>query len=398
MCGGATVLLVLFGTGVSTGGVSLPQVAADARLAVLGPRDGRPEAGRAALERIVELEAETADRWADRPNGPQLHLAALALAHAAAAEAVLDGLVPADALRDLERNRRACHAPVPSDAPLFAVDAFLADLREHRPEIYEAFEKAPGTRAAFVAALSRPGRAVWFDPREPEASVGQCLPRGAATAIRISARPHPAFDQPYFSTALFESFNTHNAPLLREMARDAAAGRVDRDDYITIVLAAEQITAANLLGVLRRHFAELDAAGLADDPRAWQVGNFPLFVPAPPTWRVRVRGFPHGIYGRFYDLGRLIELVRTGADYWEAAALSDRIAMREGELVTDDVPTRRARAALAAAGRGDPWLRLYYLLPGRARAWLSTVRGGESVAKVCRAVWRGRGGAFAAWF
>ena len=399
MCGGATVLLVLLGSGVSTGGVSLPQVAADARLAVLGPRDGRPEAARAALERIVGLENEIARRWNDRPGGPGFHLLALSLAHAAAAETSLDGVVPPGTLEDLRRVRRGCHTPVVSDAPLFSGPAFLSDLREHRPLLFEAFERVPQTRAVFVAALSCASRTVVFDPTETTLAPGQYRARGGIAYIRLSSRLRPEAAGPFLSVPIFEAFNTHNAPAVAALKDDAAAGRVDRDDYVRAEAALELLTAAHLLGVLRRHFRELTDAGFAGEPPDWQVNLFRLCVPPPPTWHVPTRvWYPHVAYGTAYDRLRISAQAEPDGDLWEASVLLDRVWFH-GQILEGD------RERLLEMGRrltrievADPWCVLHRHLPRPVRVWLSTVRGGESVAKVCRAVWRGRRGAVAAWF
>ena len=383
---GIIVASILLGGGTPTGGVPLPRVIADARLAVLGSRDGRVAEAGAASQRIEFLEDETARRWRENSAGPRAHLAALALAHAVAGEAQLASDFAPEVLDELQRAWFECHRTVPGEGGLFAASAFMADLREHRSAIDEALNKVPETRAVMVAALSQSRVGVRFDPTEPTTAPGQCLPGAGVSYIRLSSRlrPGPGADR-FLVVPIFEAFNVRSLPQHDTLRSRAASGRTSRDSFVRATAALEQLAHAQLLWVLRQQFRELEEAGLAATPEAWSIRSFGLFTPPPPSRHVPTRGYPHRVYGTAYDRLRLAEEARPGGDLWEAAVLLDRIWFHNQILEGDREFLLEQGRRLNRLEYTNPWAVLHRHLPRPVRVWLSTVRGGERVAAVCRA-------------
>ena len=386
---GVAVALSVLGGGAFTGGISLPQVVIDARLAVLGPRSGRAAEGSSAVRRIANLETETAYLWRENPAGPQAHLAALALAHAAAGEAQLADLFPPEVLEQLRRERAASHASIPEKGRLSAAFTFLSDLRDYRPAIYDAFQQVPATRATFVTALSRSEGHVRFDPTEPMTAPGQCFANGSTKFIRLSSRLRPGRDDHrLLATPVFEAFNAQALPQHALLRQRAEAGTISREEFTRGTAALEQLAHAHRLWTLRSHFRELAGAGLADTPESWSIPLFGLFVPPPPGWHVPVRRYPHGVYGIGYDRIRLMSGTGAGEDVWARSVLLSRIWSRNQMLPGDREWLHNQGERLNRLEFGDPgylWYRSYRYLPRPVRVWLSTVRGGEQFAAACRA-------------
>ena len=385
MISSAVVLLLLFDGGAVTGGVSLPRVVADARLAAAGPRGGRPAEARAALARLWELEAETARRWRDSPDGPQARLTALILAHTVIARVRLRGLIPDEDLEELDRRRARCHAATPDDPVSRSSAAFFDALRDHRPGLDFAFSKAPKTRAVVAAALARLRRPVVFDPAEPKFASGICSRRGERDIIRIAGRGDPSRRGTPLATAVYESFNSHNLRFSPKLEEDAASGRIDRGTFSRTIAALEELACVQKMAVLKRHYRELDEAGVAEEPRHWGVKTIPLFVPRNPGWHVPTRTFPHGYYGASYDRIRLRGQARPGGDLWEASVLLDRFWFHDPDRFDGRAALRRLGREITAIEWSDPWCVLHRHLPRPVRVWLSTVRGGERLAAFCRA-------------
>ena len=380
----AAVLLALVGTGAATGGVSFPRVAADARLAVLGPRDGRAAGAEAALNRIWRLEAATYERWGDDPDGPRPHLMALALAHASAAEAQLEGVVPRPVVAALTRDRAACHVATPDRTVPATAAAFLDDFRAHRPAMADAFKTVPGTRAVFAAALALPGEPVRFDPADSPYATAFCYKRNGTHYIGVSSKLRPGGAGDYLSAPLYEAFNIHNRPASDRLLWGAGAGWIDREEFVRAKWALEQLALAESFGVPVTHFRELSDAGLLGDGRGWQVFSFGQFVPPPPSWRVPTDRQQYLSHGTAYDATRLRSQARRGGDLWEASVLLDRLSMNHPDLAGGADRLAAAGRRIAEVGRADPWGALHRHLPRPVRAWLATVRGGDRLAAWCR--------------
>ena len=67
--------------------------------------------------------------------------------------------------------------------------------------------------------------------------------------------------------------------------------------------------------------------------------------------------------------------------------LLDRFWFHDPDRAGGRAALRRLGREITAIEWSDPWCVLHRHLPRPVRVWLSTVRGGERVAAVCRAGW-----------
>ena len=384
----AALVLFLLPLGESPSGPSAVRIVADARLAAVGASHGRAAEAKAAEGRIGDLERAVAAHWGDAPDGPRTQLTALILAHAAAAEATLLPLLGPAALADLRAVRDRCHAigqtKLLPDEPNVE---FLAALSRDRPGFYEAFNAAPSVRAVFLAAISRPGRPVRFDPTEPDIASAMTVPGKEAVWIRLARRLETAAGgRPWLAAVLFEAFNTHLRSAGQVLWTAAGGGTLDRDGYAEATAATEQLSAANVLRVLRDHFAELAAADLARAPGDWLVPGFGVFLPRPPGLRLELVEYPYFPYAALHDRRRFYVGFDAGSNLWETAVLWDRIRYY-GRIPPEWTLLAEGDARLNEMGAGDVWFQLHQTLPAGARRRLCELRGGEAIERVCRAGW-----------
>ena len=384
------------------GDLSPARVLRDARTAVVG----RPAEARAAVARLEALERAVTDNWGRRPDGPREELAALALAHAAVAEVRLRPFVGEDLLADLRVLRARCHAEaaVASGGPM-QTEPFLRALAEHRPCVFRGVAPARGTVTAILYAVWLPEPPTTFDPAEPYASAAGSshFHADGRVSIRLSTDLCRATQEGRIFTLLFEAFNAQDKAVLNRVDDATAAGKLTREEYVQAVVAQEQLAFAQALWVIRRNFRELAAIGLADDPADWNWERFRTFDASPAGFRHRFdEGYPHGVYGRLYDISRYNVVNRSGRtpasgaagdarplirpapgpDVWECLVLLDRLRFFSAVGETSGWSAAEADAALSERLAGDPWFRLHHALPMPARRWLASVRGGASVARL----------------